>query len=172
MHLLGSPVSESWGVLIELKTENILIIAGSERAGLPNNPSFFFNAFTHLTAARCCEHTHVLACADTLVCACTSSGLRRRTWTHMPLQCQSPLCHRRYYTAICRCLLRGVCSPACLTVLDIPAALSQSAFSGAGITSDKKKSNLVQPITRLLTISLIWHTWFYSVTIVKPLKYI
>lgn len=48
MHLLGEP-----GAPIELETENILIIAGNERAGLPNNP---FNAFTHLTAARCCEY--------------------------------------------------------------------------------------------------------------------
>lgn len=69
MHLLGEPAAP-----IELETENILIIAGNERAGLPNNP---FNAFTHLTAARCCEyarrekatkankHTHVNVTAYT-----------------------------------------------------------------------------------------------------------
>lgn len=112
-------------MLIELKTENILIIAGSERAGLPNNP---FNAFTHLTAARRCEYAHVHAHADT------------RMLTHMSTKAAQIHAHVNAHACclsanhpcvidnsitqpLCQCLLRGICSPACLPVLDIPAAL-------------------------------------------------
>lgn len=47
-------LSRRVGALIELKIENILIIAGDERAGLPNSP---LNAFTHWTVCSRCAYT-------------------------------------------------------------------------------------------------------------------